>query len=188
MSVAGHGAVWNELPWYVSGTLDGEARASVERHLAGCEACRREVAHLRRVARAVDAAGPEIVAARGSWDRIEARIQGRRWAPSVPWRGLGLGAALAATVAGVALLRPWTQGADYATLTSEASDDLRVRPAPGADGAAVRALLEAEAVAVVSEGEGGLIRARAPEGADREALAERLTADPLVAYVGVDRP
>ena len=54
MSVEGHEAVWKELPWHVAGTLDDATRAAVERHLAGCEACRREVEHLRRVARAVD--------------------------------------------------------------------------------------------------------------------------------------
>lgn len=54
-----HGAVDELLPWYANGTLEGDERARVERHLAECEACRTEIAFLRGVG---DAAS-EIVTA-----------------------------------------------------------------------------------------------------------------------------
>jgi anti-sigma-K factor RskA len=37
------------LPWFVNGTLDGDERAFVERHLEQCVRCQREVAWLREL-------------------------------------------------------------------------------------------------------------------------------------------
>ncbi len=54
-----HRAVDELLPWYANGTLEGEERARVERHLAECDVCRQEMAFLRDMG---DAAS-EIVAA-----------------------------------------------------------------------------------------------------------------------------
>ena len=37
------------LPWFVNGTLEGEERALVERHLDHCHHCRREADWLREL-------------------------------------------------------------------------------------------------------------------------------------------
>jgi predicted anti-sigma-YlaC factor YlaD len=54
-----HDAVDELLPWYANGTLEGEERDRVERHLAECEVCREEMALLRNV----DHVRSEMVAA-----------------------------------------------------------------------------------------------------------------------------
>ena len=38
-----HDDVWHALPFFVKGTLRGEARSDVEAHLAHCVECRAEV-------------------------------------------------------------------------------------------------------------------------------------------------
>ncbi|MCU0255306.1 MAG: zf-HC2 domain-containing protein [Vicinamibacterales bacterium] len=59
---------------YVDGTLDAQARAAAEGHLASCEACRALAADLRRVrqtAGAIDRLPPPA----GAWSRIAARLE-----------------------------------------------------------------------------------------------------------------
>lgn len=46
---ADHQAAWEQLPWYVNGTLEREGLAEVERHVANCVACRTEVNYLRQL-------------------------------------------------------------------------------------------------------------------------------------------
>jgi hypothetical protein len=52
-----HQEVWELLPWYANGTLDGRECAGVETHLATCPACQAELQRCRDVATAVRAAG-----------------------------------------------------------------------------------------------------------------------------------
>ncbi|MEM7466944.1 MAG: hypothetical protein AAF387_08680 [Pseudomonadota bacterium] len=48
-----HEFVWENLPWYVNGTLDVEQQRIVETHLRDCLICRRELLALQALARAV---------------------------------------------------------------------------------------------------------------------------------------
>ena len=53
----GHQAVWELLPWYANGTLDGRECEEVETHLSTCPACQAELTRCRDVATAVRTAG-----------------------------------------------------------------------------------------------------------------------------------
>jgi anti-sigma factor RsiW len=57
-----HGAVDELLAWYANGTLSGDERASVERHVAGCVACQQELGVLREVAEAATALAAAVPA------------------------------------------------------------------------------------------------------------------------------
>lgn len=195
-----HDDAWLDLPWYAAGTLPPDERIALERHLATCERCQRELDHQRRLVPAVRAIRPDTVVAHASWAQIEGRI-GTRFRPGpiervvrrlrVPVRlPLGLAGGVAATVA-VVTLGAWTlRPASYVTLTGPSlavAEDLRIRAVPGAEAEAVRALLTAHGL-VVLDGPGsmeGLIRAAAPEGVDPAELAERLMGDRMIAYVAV---
>jgi hypothetical protein len=49
----GHESVWLLLPWYANGTLEAAERRLVEEHLAGCAACREELASCNVLAAAL---------------------------------------------------------------------------------------------------------------------------------------
>jgi anti-sigma factor RsiW len=53
----GHQGVWELLPWYANGTLDGREGEEVEMHLSTCTACQEELKRCRDVATAVHKAG-----------------------------------------------------------------------------------------------------------------------------------
>lgn len=196
-----HDDAWLDLPWYAAGTLPAEERPAIERHLATCERCRRELDHQRRLVPAVRAIEPDTVAVHASWAQIEARIgtwsgpgpigravQRIRTSEVLPLR---LAGGVAATVAAVSF-GAWTlRPASYVTLTGPSvavAEDLRIRAVPGAEAEAVRALLAAHGLVVLDDAGSmeGLIRASAPEGADPAELAERLMGDTMIAYVAVD--
>lgn len=50
---ADHQATWEQLPWYVNGTLEAEELDQVERHVADCVACRAELDSLHELARLI---------------------------------------------------------------------------------------------------------------------------------------
>jgi hypothetical protein len=50
-----HQEVWELLPWYVNGTLEGRECEEVETHLLTCPACQAELRHCRDLAAAVQA-------------------------------------------------------------------------------------------------------------------------------------
>jgi hypothetical protein len=202
----GHREALDALPWLVNGTLDPEeaerVRAHLERDPSGVAALDEE----RRLAAAVaalDVPAPDTAA---SWRALEARLGAagpaprpggvrrlRSWARTRSPRGrLVLGGGLAAAaVAGALILLP--PAGEYGTLTEGAAPagetstvELRARPAPGADPAAVREALEAAgAVAVAGPSAGGLLRARVPADEADAALAA-LRADPLFLVVASD--
>ncbi len=58
LNASEHAAVDALLPWYVNRTLQGEELEKVERHVAACPACRREVDWLRDVFAACAAIAP----------------------------------------------------------------------------------------------------------------------------------
>lgn len=79
------------LPWYATGRIEADDRATVERHLDECEACRAELAAERRLADAV--AGTAAPGATG-WESLAARIAAEAPRPVAPrpWaRGRGPG-------------------------------------------------------------------------------------------------
>lgn len=67
------------LPWYATDRLDADERALVSAHLAGCEACRADLATERRLAAAVRAERDEVAPA---WEAFAARLD--RPAASAP--------------------------------------------------------------------------------------------------------
>ena len=105
-----HGAVDALLPWYVNGTLRGEELSRVERHIAACEQCRREVDWLRDVFAACAAIAPipDAPASVGATDipGLDGRIRPRTWRTRVsgawestqPWMRMLMAAQLAGLV------------------------------------------------------------------------------------------
>ncbi len=81
------------LPWYANGTLgQGEAR-KVDRHLALCASCRRELESLKHVRSAVILSSEEVPApSAGGLERVLARIEAEERATRVEraawWEGL----------------------------------------------------------------------------------------------------
>ena len=59
---------------YVEGTLSGDARAELERHLEGCEACRSLVSDFRAI-RQASASMPPLAPPPSAWKRIEESIR-----------------------------------------------------------------------------------------------------------------
>jgi hypothetical protein len=68
-----------ELPDYLEGTLDGEARSQLDRHLRECVRCASLVRDLENI-REEAAALPDLIPSRDLWAGIEARIA----APVIP--------------------------------------------------------------------------------------------------------
>lgn len=91
------------LPWFLNGTLDDGERRRVERHVAECVLCRREVARERDIRDAVATGAPDA-SWRPSFARVSARIDAmeKDSRKRTPWR------AFADALAGMA---PWLQGA-----------------------------------------------------------------------------
>lgn len=91
------------LPWFLNGTLDALERRRVERHVAECVQCRRELGREHELHDTVVAVVPDE-AWRGSFARVQSRIDatesGRRGQRS--WR---------AFADGWSALSPWVRGA-----------------------------------------------------------------------------
>lgn len=64
---------------YLDGEIEAQARATIDAHLGACQACRRETAALRELARRIEAGG-HLGAAPALWERIAARLD----SPNVP--------------------------------------------------------------------------------------------------------
>jgi anti-sigma factor RsiW len=82
-----HREVWELLPWYVNGTLDGQESQRVARHLSTCSACQTELTRCHDLAAAVHAAEEVAWApSREHLSRVLARIDAadapRAWAGS----------------------------------------------------------------------------------------------------------
>jgi anti-sigma factor RsiW len=59
------------LPWYVTGQLDETEREAVERHLAGCAQCEKQLRVERRLAEEFRANTPDIEL---GWQRLRSRL------------------------------------------------------------------------------------------------------------------
>lgn len=60
------------LPWYATGQLDGKDRAMVEKHLASCVACRRQLGFDQRMIVELGAVDPQV---ESGWSRLRSRIE-----------------------------------------------------------------------------------------------------------------
>ena len=94
------------LPWFLNGTLDDLEYRRVERHVAACVLCRRELGHEHEFRDAVVAVAPDA-AWRRSFARVESRIDAmesgwRTWCTRRSWR---------AFAGGWFALSPWARGA-----------------------------------------------------------------------------
>ena len=96
------------LPWWVNGTLAGDERVQVERHLAECPACRREAAWLRALQQAYPGDEPVAVDAPRRMRRLHRRITTGAAASLAPpvslWRQRGRRLAWLAAVEAVLIL------------------------------------------------------------------------------------
>jgi anti-sigma factor RsiW len=94
-----------DLGAHALGLLDGPEARALEQHLAGCAACRREFAELRRTAAALGTVPPEAFLDGPASDLVVARAVRRVRAESgAARRRRGLALAAAAVVMAVALL------------------------------------------------------------------------------------
>lgn len=92
------------LAEYVDGSLQADARARVEAHLASCSVCSEEVA-VAGEARTALTALPEVPVPFGTEQRVLRHVQrGRRWSSPFAWKAAGLAAAAAAVVGVVVYL------------------------------------------------------------------------------------
>jgi anti-sigma factor RsiW len=114
-----------ELSAYAAGSLDSDARTEIERHLAGCAACRAAVADYRLLLdhlAAAPAPAPEI-----AWPRYRAELRARRDRSSASWRARWLRpipvavatAAVAACAIVVFALAPGTAPTDLTSIEYE---------------------------------------------------------------------
>jgi anti-sigma factor RsiW len=109
------------LPWLVNGTLDGEERELVERHLARCERCRREVEWLREL-QAACVAAPAAQKLRERLTRVPANARWRRrWQSMQPWTRAVMAAQLAAILVLGAFVAIPQADAPYRTLGASES-------------------------------------------------------------------
>ena len=60
------------LPWYVTGQLDQQEREAVERHLAGCARCEKQLRLERRLADEFRATTPDVEL---GWQRLRSRLE-----------------------------------------------------------------------------------------------------------------
>ena len=70
------------LPWYATGQLEGDERALVERHLASCLACQRQLRFDDRMIGEFDHLDPQV---ESGWARLRARLD-KEDAPRQSWR------------------------------------------------------------------------------------------------------
>ena len=183
------------LSWYATGQLEPAEQARVARHVAGCAACRADLA--LDAALGDHAPDAPLLSADAGWTRLAARLAGDRATTSSPapsrrrapalfadWRGW----AIAAQFVLIVLLAAWladSQGSPdaYRTLQSTqpaARGDLLVMFAPDTPERSLRELLgRADARVVDGPTVTGAYVLAAPQGGQRPAL-EALRASPAV--------
>ncbi len=171
------------LPWLANGTLEGDEREAVERHLAGCAACREELRFLQALRAGVKAGWAQESPGELGWARLRAAVRRERQAPEGRrrrWMPAPRVVAMAASVlvvvqAGVIAFlvgRPGGGTALYQPLGAETRPVLQVRFRPEVSEARIRAVLREAGVEIVS-GPGALgIYEVAPVAEGAAALAE----------------
>jgi len=186
------------LPWYVNGTLDGAEREEVQRALRSSLTCRLEYERLGRMQAVMQGDDAEHAAADRGFERLMARIHAsaprREAAGAPPWRGLrfaqaAAAIALASGAAWWGFQQAGREPGAFETLTVEEpaasqAPQLRLvfaRDVPGPARAAMLAELGLRLSAPPTAD--GIYTLALPEGADARAMAERLRADPRIAFV-----
>jgi hypothetical protein len=72
------------LPWYTTGQLEGEDRARVERHLANCVTCRRQLRFDQEMIESLQARDPVIDS---GWERLRSCVESEDRRPwGAAWR------------------------------------------------------------------------------------------------------
>jgi hypothetical protein len=95
---------------------DGEGTPAVAEHVAGCELCRREQAHLQAISAAMQQL-PEVRPQYDGWARVTAAVQ--RWNRQRRWRrGLAAAAAVVIAVA-ISVLIPQLRPAPQTTAVKD---------------------------------------------------------------------
>ena len=193
------------LPWYVNGTLDGAEREEVQRALRSSLTCRLEYERLSRMQAVMQGDDAEHAAADRGFERLMARIHAsaprrdaagapRRDAAGAPprrglWFAQAAALALAAGAAWWGFQQVGREPGAYETLTVEPpaasqSAQLRLvfaRDVPEPARAAMLAELGLRLSAPPTAD--GIYTLALPDGADARAMAERLRADPRIAFV-----
>lgn len=187
------------LPWLANGTLDGDERERVERHVRRCLPCRAELAAQTRLMVLVQRQPVVPLSADEGFERLRARLDRTPRGRSRPMRRTLLALAAAAAVAAIGL--PIATGLlgtretppdAYRTLSDAGAGAalIDVIFADGVRESEMRALLEeldAEIVAGPSPGLGRYtLRLRSPDAArtDPAGVARRLLDDARVRFAG----
>lgn len=136
-----HAEVFELLPWWVNGTLDGREAALVEEHLQRCETCRRETASQQRLRDAMRHQVSNVEhAPQASFERLWSRIE--EMDRDVPRAGAGPVAAPPARAAGWSpgTLARWRLAAGVMLVVGAASvvGTVYLRPSPQGDPALFR--------------------------------------------------
>lgn len=182
------------LPWLVNGTLAGDERARVERHVRQCVACRTELAEQTRLASLVRRQPVVPLVPDANFERLRSRLD--RASPSGTTRRTIW--AIAAALAVVAIGLPITLGlvgtesdrgdGAYRTLSDAAARGplIDVIFADGVREAELRALLDeldAEIVAGPSRTL-GRYTLRLPASVDTGSVVRRLLDDSRIRFAG----
>jgi hypothetical protein len=189
------------LPWYVNGTLAGEERERVRRALRSSLTCRLEYERLCRMQEVMQSDDAEHAATDRAFERLMGRIQAAGSAPRARpaasrlasrWLWLAQAAAVLVLVSGLAVW--WSQDTalepgTFETLTSEQPTDaqatrLRLVFAAGVPEEARRAMLAELGLRIVAPpAADGVYTLALPANANAREIADRLRADPRIAFV-----
>jgi len=172
------------LPWYANGTLAGEERARVERHLESCARCRQELKLLSAVRRSVqqetEAATPGELGLRRLMRQVKSETAtARTW-----WRpALATAATVIVAQAIVLAAVLWPREEPITPLGARFESPaaiLQVRFAPSATEPEIRAAINAvDGVLVDGPGALGIYRIRLAGVTARDAAAKARAAETL---------
>ena len=160
LNASEHAAIDALLPWLVNGTLQGEELERVERHVAACPACRREVDWLKDVFAACAAMAPlpDAPAAFGGQAARTGTWRARAadgWRVTPPWMRMLMAAQLAAlAILGTLLAfdadnEPTYRTLGSATLPAPSGETIAVMFDPATSEAELRGVINAIGARVV---------------------------------------
>ncbi len=149
------------LPWLANGTLEGEERERVQRHVAGCARCRAELEFLQALRSGVKASWAGEAPGELGWARLRAAVRrerqasggrGRRWMPDLRVVAMAASVLVVVQAGVIAFLvgRPGGETALYEPLGAESRPVLQVRFRPDASEGRIRAVLREAGVEIVS--------------------------------------